>query len=343
MKRAAQLHPYLIPLGHFLFWVLVIVLLNVKWIWGSGLRMVDNMQYRFLLNNLILIVFFYLNAYFLYPQGYKKRGLLIYVILVILSIVLFSKFSEFISHEFFPVKRHWRGRRGGLLFALLPYIFILGISTSYRIVSDFSRREKELKEKENETLKSELAFLRSQVSPHFMFNVLNSLVSLARKKSDLMEPSLIQLSGLMRYMLYESDTDKVPLEQEIKYLKAFVDLQMLRFGDDIRLTLQVPSGSAGYEIEPMLLIPLIENAFKHGLNAGNSAISIKLNISRERDTLWLEVENTVAGTESSKDRDSGIGLHNMRRRLELLYNGRYTLETMRKSGSFVATLKINLK
>ena len=119
-------------------------------------------------------------------------------------------------------------------------------------------------EKETENLKTELSFLRSQVSPHFMFNVLNNMVALARKQSDALEPSLIKLSSLLRYMLYETDEEKVLVEREIEYLNNYIDLQKQRFGKNIRITTSFDEREKGYTIEPMLLIPFVENAFKHG-------------------------------------------------------------------------------
>ena len=243
-----------------------------------------------------------------------------------------------------PPRKHWDGRGPFLYYLILPYIFIIGISLSYRIVRDSSRREKLRKEKENETLKTELTFLRSQVSPHFMFNVLNTLVSMARKKSDMMEPSLIKLSNLMRYMLYESNDEKISLEQEIQYLKSYIDLQLLRFGDDLILEMDIERNVEGFEIEPMLLIAFVENAFKHGVGmVENPFINITLRVDPQTSWLTFLVENSISPVESSKDRSSGIGLNNMRRRLELLYTDRYKLETREKDGIFVSDLRIRLK
>jgi two-component system LytT family sensor kinase len=151
------------------------------------------------------------------------------------------------SRGSWPGTRAWRqagfgprGERGmdrnwfGWYFTnIITYVFIIGISFSYRIILDNGRLEKVRKEKENENLKTELSFLRSQVSPHFIFNILNNMVSLARKKSDMLEPSLIELSKLMRYMLYENDDERVSLGREVEYLKSYIALQLLRFGDDV--------------------------------------------------------------------------------------------------------------
>ncbi len=335
---------YITPAIHVLFWVSLYVLLNLRWFWGTGPRVSVNMQYRFLFNSMLLVGFFYLNAFYLFPVWYRMKGWIIYLLLIVLAVIVLTQFHNVISDVLFPLKKHWRGRRGTSFYSVLPYIFILGISISYRIISDSARQERRLKEKENETLKTELAFLRSQVSPHFMFNVLNSLVSLARKKSDLMEPSLIQLSGLMRYMLYQSNSEKISLDQEVKYLKSFVDLQLLRFGDDLELEMAFPADLSGYEIEPMLLIALVENAFKHGVGmADNPVIKIKLSLERETGSLSFTVENTIASFNEMKDKSSGIGLYNMQRRLELLYRGRYQMETSQNGNTFVSNLKIKLQ
>src|SRR6202012_1062178 len=150
-----------------------------------------------------------------------------------------------------------------------PLLAILMASSSLGISREFAKLEKSRKEKENEHLRTELSFLRTQVNPHFMLNVLNSMVLLARKKSDLLEPVLMELARLMNYMLYDANNEKICLEDEIDYLRAYIDLQMLRFGGDVNVTFKVPENINGSYIEPMLLIPLVENAFKHGIGLVN--------------------------------------------------------------------------
>ncbi|WP_207428415.1 sensor histidine kinase [Pedobacter sp. SYSU D00535] len=360
---------YITPVIHILFWMLLFFLPYILRLTSTGVRMSDNMQFRLLLNNLVLIGFFYINAYFLYPKVYANKRLVIYAITLIASVFLLMKTTSFVEREFLPLKRssvpdkqtekvveakpkvqeakkrNWDGKKGPFFyFSLFPYIFIIGISISYRIVRDSSRQEKIRKEKENETLKSELTFLRSQVSPHFMFNVLNTLVSMARKKSDLMEPSLIKLSNMMRYMLYESNDERITVEQEVQYLRSYIDLQLLRFGDDLDIRQNIQQDLDDYQIEPMLLIAFVENAFKHGVGMVEQPfIRIALAVDRSKHLLQFRVENSVSPVESAKDKSSGIGLTNMRRRLELLYKDRYTLETSENQGTFVAQLNIYLK
>ena len=227
---------------------------------------------------------------------------------------------------------------------MITYIFIIGISISYRIIRDNAKLEKIRKEKENENLKTELSFLRSQVSPHFIFNILNNMVALARKKSDMLEPSLIELSKLMRYMLYENDDERVLLAREVEYLKSYIALQLLRFGDDVTIMFSPPDDINAYYIEPMLLAPFVENAFKHGVGMVEDP-QINISISIDKATGWLDfkVMNTIAPQQHTKDKSSGIGLANVRRRLELLYKDDYTLDIMQNDNVFIAGLKLKLR
>ena len=198
-------------------------------------------------------------------------------------------------------------------------------------------------EKENENLKTELSLLRSQVSPHFMFNVLNNMVALARKKSDLLEPSLIKLSSLMRYMLYESDEEKVYLEREIEYLQSYIDLQQQRFGKNVKVNVSMDVDGYQYQIEPMLLIPFVENAFKHGTGLIEDAL-IDIHLKAEKGLLLLSVGNKFDGSAADvKDKTSGIGLPNVQRRLNLLYGNNHRLLITRKNNWFEINLEIRLE
>ena len=355
---------YLKPLLHVLFWMLLFFLPSIVRFASTGSHLSSVMQNRIFLSNLALISFFYLNAYLIYPKIYQRRGWLLYIIAVLAAAFLFMKGTSLVEHHFFPMKKKSETSISGknetqqklqtnkgfkryrkesyFYYSFFPYIFIIGISISYRIIRDSARKEKIQKEKENENLKTELSFLRSQVSPHFMFNVLNTLVSLARKKSDMMEPSLIQLSHLMRYMLYESNDERISLDREIEYLRSYIDLQLLRFGDDLNIKLELAQDTSGYEIEPMLLISFVENAFKHGVGMVQNPF-IKISLSIEEHWLSFKVENSVPPEESSKDKSSGIGLANMRRRLDLLYKDCYSLETRMNEDIFISNLNIRLK
>jgi len=202
--------------------------------------------------------------------------------------------------------------------------------------------DKRVNERERENLKTELSLLRSQVSPHFMFNVLNNIVSLSRKQPDQVEPSLIKLSSLMRYMLYEADETKVPLEKEIEYLQSYIDLQKQRFGKKLTVNTCFNQVENQYLIEPMLLIPFVENAFKHGTGLITQP-QIDIELKAKGKDLQFTVKNKYNdGTEEIKDKTSGIGLTNVQRRLDLLYDRQHSLLISKKEDWFIVSLQIHL-
>ncbi|MFD2144524.1 sensor histidine kinase [Mucilaginibacter antarcticus] len=176
-----------------------------------------------------------------------------------------------------------------------------------------------------------------------MFNVLNNLVALARKKSDDLEPAIINLSQLMRYMLYESDDNKVLLSKEVDYIQSFINLQMLRFGSNVKVNIDIQGDTNMYTIEPMLLIPFVENAFKHGTGmVENPIIDILLTIDSETNLMRFKVYNTVSPLDVSKDDSSGIGISNVIRRLAILYPAKHNLDIVNENNIFTVDLSINL-
>ena len=300
------------------------------------------MHLRYAINNLIYIGFFYLNAlwlipHFIYKRKYKQWAAIIIVcflaILFITWLTLFLLMEQ--GQSTFNV-------RGHILFNFFFFLFFLTSSTAYRMIKDRARADRFAREKENENLKTELSLLRSQASPHFMFNVLNNMVALARKKSDLLEPSLLKFSSLMRYMLYEADEDKVSLEKEIDYLQSYIDLQQQRFGKNVQVNVSLQKIDDNYEIEPMLLIPFVENAFKHGTGLIEGAM-IKIQLKVENNKLDFIVQNKYDPSSTEvKDKTSGIGLTNVKRRLNLLYGNKQCLLITQTDNWFNVSLQLNL-
>jgi two-component system LytT family sensor kinase len=216
--------------------------------------------FYFTLSGIIHMIIFYGNTLFFYPRLLNKTYWPIYIVSVILLIILSVRVKFYILERWFPdVLQDARSH------VLFPSVLIFIVSIFYSITVDKVRAEKLQKENKAMQLEMELKFLRSQVSPHFLFNILTNLVSLARKKSDHLETSLLMLSGLMRYMLYDAEK-KISLPQEVEYLESYIALQKLRFGNDvkIRVNVELSHEETNSSIEPMLLIPFVENAFKHG-------------------------------------------------------------------------------
>jgi hypothetical protein len=347
----------LIPL---LIWFLLLVL---PYLSGPA-NIPPYIHHRFmmhvLVNNTLLLCIFYTHTYLLYPL-IKQYGLPWYLaaLLILLGTYWCYWFvfaipphmppynGSYPRHHDFPPPPHFNNGWNGALprnvaSALGPLIAIL-CSFCYRIILNNASREQQLKDRENIHLQTELNFLRSQVSPHFLFNVLNNLVSLSRKRSDKLEPALVNLSHLLRYMIYESDHDKVLLDREVTYIDSYINLQMLRFGNEVTVRINVDGPVEKYMIEPMLLIPFIENAFKHGTGlVDHPVILISLEVNDEKKQLFFKVVNTVNALDSSKDKNSGIGLNNVIRRLDILYPGNYQLNIIDKNHHFTTELAIHL-
>jgi len=293
------------------------------------------------IGDLLMIGFFYLNVGLLMPRFFYRKKYFLYICSVLGYFGSFFIITFFLNKEYNDLRGHltWRWH---LLFSTFIFLFILACSIAYKTIRDKIITDALLKEKENENLKTELSLLRSQVSPHFMFNVLNNMVSLARKQSDLLEPSLIKLSSLMRYMLYETGEEKVSLEKETEYLQSYIDLQQQRFGKKVAVKVSMSIPDRPYEIEPMLLIPFVENAFKHGTGMIENA-QIEITLKAENNLLDFMVSNRfVKNATEIKDKSSGIGLPNVQRRLELLYGDKQNLAIDENEHTFTATLQIQL-
>jgi two-component system, LytTR family, sensor kinase len=296
--------------------------------------------FEYILHNIMLVGFFYFNAAFLVPKLISLKKYWQFAVAQLLCCAALITVAGLIfiwirGNEDFNL-------RGHILFNFFIFLFILSCSTAYQLIRDKIKSDQLASEKENENLKTELSLLRSQVSPHFMFNVLNNMVALARKQSDQLEPSLIKLSSLMRYMLYEADEDKVPLEKEIEYLQSYIDLQQQRFGKKVKIIVTVDVPDSALEIEPMLLIPFVENAFKHGTGLIEDA-QIDIDLRAKNNILQFTVRNKYnALSVEVKDKTSGIGLTNVKRRLNLLYGRNHSLLITQKDDWFVISLQLNL-
>jgi len=222
--------------------------------------------------------------------------------------------------------------------AFVGCLFIF-LSAVLKFVTDWFLNEKIKTNLENEKLLSELAFLKSQINPHFLFNSLNNIYSLAYQKSDKTPEAILKLSEIMRYMLYESNEDKVALADEIRYLENYIELQKLRFKDSSYIKFEIIGDAKAQKITPLVLISFVENAFKHGIATDREVpISILLNI--EPGKLFFKTVNKKSN--QNKDDTGGIGLQNVRRRLDLLYKDQYELHIEDKNDVYNCELYLNL-
>jgi LytS/YehU family sensor histidine kinase len=212
----------------------------------------------------------------------------------------------------------WIWNEVRLVIITATYAFLI------RFMIDWFDSQKLKDELINQRQSSELALLRSQVNPHFLFNTLNNIYSLVYKKSEEAPAAVMKLSSIMRYMLYDATGDSVPLDKEIDYLKSFIELQKLRITHEGFVALTVEGETDNRTIAPMLLIPFVENAFKHGGKNHTPGISIHLEVNQGQ--ILFEISNYMKKNQfAQKDEVGGIGLQNTKRRLELLYPSKHNL------------------
>ena len=217
------------------------------------------------------------------------------------------------------------------------------VSSVLIIIHQFFIKARESKQLEIENIKTELNFLKTQLQPHFLFNTLNNIYSLTFNNCQLAGKSILQLSGLLRYMIYESETEKVDLQKEISHLQDYIELEKIRFASRMELSFNISGNVAGKKITPILLIPFLENAFKHASNKINEKIWVTIDLIVKDDKLNFTVENSVfpEGKTPMHKSNSGIGLGNVKRRLSLLYEN-YTLQNELKENYYHMFLQIPL-
>lgn len=225
---------------------------------------------------------------------------------------------------------------------LTEFLITIGYSlvpVTMKFTFDWLKDQQLKAEMVNNNHASEIALLRSQINPHFLFNTLNNIYSLVYKKSDDAPAAVMKLSEIMRYMLYEANSDKVLLEREVEYLKSFIELQLLRTKDGGFIEFLIEGDISGRLVAPMLLIPFIENAVKHGAKKCPSP-GIKIFIKCEKQKLIYNVMNYVGSEGVFKDSVGGIGLQNVKRRLELIYPNKHDLKIVSSEDRFIVELII---
>jgi sensor histidine kinase YesM len=222
-------------------------------------------------------------------------------------------------------------------------LMILAISTSIRVTEGWYSNEKQKKEMENQKLGAELSLLKSQINPHFFFNTLNSIYSLAIVKSDRTPEAVLKLSELMRYIIYDTERKLVPLSKEVEYIANYIELQRLRLPDEVKVKLNTDLGDTDAVIEPLLLLPFVENAFKHGVDVEKGG-TILIDIRLTANELKLHVVNPLVSDSSSiVDKHKGIGVNNTLKRLKLLYHDNFSFTAGPVKKNYVVDLIVKIK
>ena len=264
-----------------------------------------------------MVIVYLVNFYVLVPLFYFRRRLLWFICLNILLVLACN--YRILTTDISTMPDYYQaGFSSFMMISLLINVMAIAFALSI----SYMMRQQERKQKEME---AELAWLKNQINPHFLFNTLNNISSLAQIDGDETQEAIMQLSDLLRYAMYESNKPKVHIDGEVEFMRNYIELMKLRCNEMTTVTSQFTMDNPQADVPPLLFISLIENAFKHGMNS-NAPATIDIRLELHDDTLVFNCDNTN-NPKPTKDRSgSGIGLVNTRRRLDLLYSGRYTWE-----------------
>jgi sensor histidine kinase YesM len=331
-----------------MFWLAQLVFYGV--IYGSY---ADNYGQTFYEESLYLpvkIVFTYFVMYYLLPEfllpgkyvqffiGFAAGSLLAGIgqryIAVNFDYPIF--YPEAIKDPFF-----WFPKISKMIAAIYPATFT---ALAIKLLKYWYANKQAQQVLQQEKLEAELKFLKTQIHPHFLFNTLNNLYALTLKKSDLAPAMVLKLSELINYMLYECREDEVFLEKEIKFINNYVDIERLRYGDKLDLDISIRGDYHDRKIAPLIMLPFIENCFKHGASLELDQSWVKVDIEVQPDLMLFKVENNKVATNGHTSLEpTGIGINNVKRRLDLLYPGRHELKIISGHETFLVILTINQK
>ena len=327
---------------HFLVWIMLLLgltfpLKNESDYLSSFVEIsVDAIFYLFII---------YFNIFYLFPKYLKGQTLGKYAIYLVISVILITPVKGL---AFYILNLADEDSRRQVLFNLhytfLSAFLVAGSSTVIKILYEWVIYQRDKKKLEKENMQSELKFLKNQINPHFLFNTLNNIYALSLIKSEATPEVILKLSDLLRYMLYECNEPKVKLRNEISYMKNYLDLERLRQKPDVILEFKVEGEVKEQTITPLIFTPFLENAFKHGVNKvlENACVRIFLKVKKNKLKFIVENSKPEFTTNMINISQGGIGLANVKKRLEMLYSDNYSLEIENTMTYYKIELTLNL-
>lgn len=327
-----------------LFWIVLFAAFVIRQS-GEQIRLVTivyNLSFIVVTAVFSSIVMFYLLPKFAYPKKLAVFFLLFLVLLVVFSIInAYVSFNVLLYLGEHPVRSGFERRiQGEMIFTFLATLSFGAI----KITTDFLLAKWEEEKERKELLKQELEFLKSQLHPHFLFNTLNNVYFLIKENPALASDKLLRLSDIMRYQLYESDTELIFLKKEIENIRNYTELEKIRKESNLRIEIKIDDGVSEQKIAPYLLLPVVENAFKHLSDFENKENIVLIKLIVLESGIKFIVANTkddVPGMNGYKsDQAGGIGYKNLKRRLDLLYPGRYSMDINEDESNYEVTLTL---
>lgn len=335
---------------NLLFWLLILVIpLDTEYSTMNGRSPEGFLVYNFLFF-LVIAVVVYVNNLYLMPQFLTKERYGIYIVTLLTLLFTTPFLMLLIRYELGASLM--KSEIITVLFdseVYLPYLLLVSLFVGLFMTAKFSydwfTHQRKVRKLERQKLKTELAFLRTQVNPHFLFNVLNTVYGLARReKAPETADTVMRLSEMMRYMLYESSGDKISLQKEIKYLTNYVEMERIRKWQNGDIDFKVEGDIQNQTIAPMILINFIENSFKHGMDKQADQAWVRIHLQIEEEELLFTCANSNLNKDSrSLTTASGIGLSNVKRRLNLIYANSYKLDILDEADEYQIQLRLPLE
>ncbi|WP_199117189.1 sensor histidine kinase [Pedobacter sp. ASV28] len=331
-----------------IFWGIIVVIIAIALFFSKEKHTAKDYIITFGVLGILNVSTFYINYVLLIPELIKKRKKYwIYVFSFIFLIIVVAAIKTAIAvlnpEETLVYRSNGKRETMSLYIYVINCVFSAGFflvsSCIIHFTVDWFSNERIQRNLESEKKDMELQFLKSQLNPHFLFNSLNNIYSLAYQKSDKTADAILKLSEIMRYMIYESNDSWVSLDKEVEYVQSYVELQKLRFKDGAAVEISINGEIDGQKIVPLILISFVENAFKHGV-ANDHNDPIRINIIANQKILHFSVSNKKST--NNKDAIGGVGLNNVERRLQLLYPDRYKLNIVNSATHYTTELMLDL-
>lgn len=330
--------------GHILFWLFNywFIAFGSDFNWNGFSTSNDSLAYAYTYGLIFNAVLFYTQVFWLFPKIYRRKKKMLFYVLTITLITIITvieTYGDYILYGVYDIRNELLS--GSFISNFIVHLIYAIAGFYYALKFDYRKSEKIKQQLLEETYKTELKYLKAQLNPHFLFNGINSIYHLIGKNDDLAKQTLLQFSGLLRYQLYESNAH-ILLEKELDYVLKYIKIEETRRGSDIQLDYDIKSENPTLKIAPLLLIPFIENAFKHCSNhIDDSKNTIKIKIKEEEGKLYLNVVNSYDES-TYKNRVGGIGLNNVQKRLLLLYPDQHQLNIKKDKANHIVNLSINL-
>jgi len=320
-------------LSHLVYWIFAWFFLNLLFGYGELLNRLS-MYYSLVILLITAGVTYWITGY-LIPRYLLKGRYGLFLIYLLFTIIV-SLDLELITVMLFLVYENTREIYSLLAGTYFIVFLSAGIKLTEYWFNEQQRRQAAMKEK----VETELKLLKSQIHPHFLFNTLNNIYALALQKSDQAPDAIIKLSELLDYLIYHGENEKVPLAKEIELIDHYIELEKLRYGDRLKASFEKTGYPDNVTIAPVLLLPFVENAFKHGISQSRGKVWLKIHLEISNRSINFHIENSKPGISSKVSIPGGIGLENLKRRLAILYENRHTLEIFDKEDIYSVQLNL---